>query len=571
MGRRRDGSGVVVAARPSPLDTNIVSVEITSADPQVTRVGFTVPLAAGEHLYGLGERFDGLDQQGRRVDSWTEGRALRPGLATSYAVSPFVLSSRGYGLALDSSSRASLDLGRSHHDRMEIRMDGSRVRLDLIAGPDPADVLRRHAELTGYPPLPPRWAFGVWKSLVGGPRQIQQDLSRLQAGGVALDAVWIYDAVDEPSGFGWPWKIYGPLPIGSYPNLPGLIAVLHRRGLRVLGYLNPFVYQGTPAYDEAAAAGYLVGGPDGAPAVQPWHTRAYVDFTNQAATRWWQARVRHAIVDVGFDGAMQDFGEDAPADGRYANGQPGATMHNEYPVLYARAVDEVARSRRGDPAVFFVRSGFEGSQPYTNARFTGDQVRSWDRAVGLPSVLSAMLSLGLSGWPYVGPDIGGFWEHQTPPAERELWARWVELGALSPTMRDMLGDETAPVGASTDASTLALFATYTRLHARLEDYLFRFAAIAHQNGVPILRPLFVDFPRDRATYGIGDEYLLGDDVLVAPVATKGQTSRRVYLPAGRWQNHWDGVTRAGPAWVSVAAPVEQIPLFTKEGSSVFVT
>jgi len=442
---------------------------------------------------------------------------------------------------------------------------GVRLR-GLTAEASPRDTRTLAPAVTAFslaPPLPPRWAFGVWKNMIGGEQSVLADLQRLEAARIPIEAVWIYDAVDSPSGFGWPWKIYGPASRGSYPHLADFVARLHAGGLRVLGYLNPYLYEGTAAFQEARAHGFLAGNPHGGPAIQPWKRHAVLDFTNPAAVFWWKARVRSALLDAGFDGAMQDFGEDAPVDGRYASGESGATLHNRYPVLYTQAVREAAQAAKPNETVFFARSGFTGSEPYLTGGFTGDQERSWDRQKGLPSVIPALLSASISGLPYWGPDIAGFVDGPSFRNEKELWIRWLELGALTPTMRDMLGAERAPVDLWTDPDTLRLFGFYARLHTALIPYLYHDAAIAHERGLPIMRPLFLDFSGDPVTYRLANEYLLGDDVLVAPVTQPGARTQSVYLPAGYWRDAWTGRVHAGPSWVTVAAPIEEIPVFAR--------
>jgi alpha-glucosidase (family GH31 glycosyl hydrolase) len=237
-------------------------------------------------------------------------------------------------------------------------------------------------------------------------------------------------------------------------------------------------------------------------------------------------------------------------------------------VLYARAVREAAQAAKPDGTVFFTRAGYSGSQRYTTGGFTGDQERSWDRRRGLPSVVTAMLSGSLSGWPYWGPDIAGFMAPTGIRAEKELWIRWVQLGALSPTMRDMLGDAPHPIDLDTDGETLAVFRAYARLHSALEPYLYRAAVLAHQRGLPILRPLFVDYPDEPATYRLDDEYLLGDQLLVAPVLRPGATRRRLYLPTGAWQEYWTGTLRHGPGWVEIDAPLHEIPMLVRGGAAL---
>jgi alpha-glucosidase (family GH31 glycosyl hydrolase) len=248
-------------------------------------------------------------------------------------------------------------------------------------------------------------------------------------------------------------------------------------------------------------------------------------------------------------------------------------------MLYGKAAHMAGQAAKPNDFVFFARSGYSGSQAYTTGRFTCDQVRSWDSLRGLPSVIPAMLNGSLSGWPYWGPDIAGFFDEavvsddETPEAraqrlqaETELWIRWVQLGALAPTMRDMLGWQRNPVGLWTDDETLLVFRAYARLHTALKPYLYHYAEISSQRGLPILRPLFLNYPAEAVTYTIEDEYLIGDDVLVAPILEPGQVARRLYLPAGDWRDYWTGEAFAGPGWVTVPAPLHHIPVFIREGA-----
>jgi alpha-D-xyloside xylohydrolase len=581
-----DSAGTPIGGAPSVFSQSVArGILQFKVTPQgkASAVEACLPAADDEHFYGLGERFGSLDLAGQVLDNWTADQALERGQQTSYSPTPFLLSSRGYGLLLNTTARATFDLRIDIRQGYCVRVEADHLDLYLLYGPHPQTVIERHAQIVGLPPLPPEWAFGLWKNLIGGQARVEADVARLRAADVPVDALWIYDAVDERANFGWPWQVYGPIRPGAYPDLPGLIHRLHAQDLKVLGYLHHFIYPGSASFAEAAQRRYLIQTPDGQPHLEPWTftPRGYVDFTNPEAAEWWQARVRYALNDLGFDGAMLDFGEAAPLDARYAGGQPGALMHNQYTTLYNRAAYQAGQSIKPDDFVFFARSGYSGSQAYTTGRFTGDQVRSWDAQKGLPSVIPGMLNGGLSGWPYWGPDIGGFFENgpvdhnetadaraQRLEAEKELWIRWVQLGALSPTMRDMLGSQTDPVGLWTDDETLAVFRAYARLHTALKPYLYHYARIAHERGLPILRPLFLNYPAEPETYALSDEYLLGDDLLVAPVLQPGQTERRVYLPTGQWRDYWTGNIHTGPGWTTVPAPLHHIPLFVREGSAL---
>jgi alpha-glucosidase (family GH31 glycosyl hydrolase) len=577
-------AGLTLTVAMQHAAPGVLSIQVTSSSGDARTLEACLPATSAEHFFGLGERFGGLDLAGHVVENWAEDLALSPNPNTSYSPAPFLLSSRGYGLFVDTTAHATFDLRTAIRRGYCVRVEAGQLRLYLIAGPHPQTVPERHARLV-LPPLPPEWAFGVWKNLIGGQARVEHDLKRLQAAGVPLDAIWIYDAVDEQGNFGWPWQVYRPIAPGPYPDLAGMIRRLHGQGLKVLGYLHPFVYPDTSSFVEAEDQGYLVREPDGRPYLEPWTftRRSYIDFSDPDAAAWWQARVTYALTEVGFDGAMLDFGEAAPVTACYANGQPGALMHNYYPMLYTQAAHMAGQAAKPGDFVFFARSGYSGSQPYTTGRFTCDQVRSWDTHRGLPSVIPAMLNGGLSGWPYWGPDIAGFFDEtvivqpespsaraQRIEAEKELWIRWAQLGALSPTMRDMLGSQRDPVGLWTDDETLAGFRAYARLHTALKPYLYHYAQVASQRGLPIVRPLFLNYPDEAETYTLEDEYLLGDNLLVAPVIWPGRTARTVYLPTDVWRDYWSGDVHVGPGWVTIAAPLHHIPLFIREGTALYL-
>ena len=382
----------------------------------ITATTVELPLAAGEHVMGLGERFGHLDLRGGVWDNQVQDQRADTIYASTYSPTPFLVSSAGYGLGLDSDYPARFDIGAAQTDRLETSVTDPHPHLSLFVGGSPADILTRRAIAVGLPPLPPVWGLGVWKTLIGGTSRVRSDAARLAAAGVSYDAVWIYDAMDEASGFGWRWRIYDQVPPGPYSDLPGLIAGFHVAGAKVLGYTTPFVYQSSAAYTDALAHGYLLRGADGQPVLEEYHgaVRGQIDFSNPAAATWYTTQLNHALTALGFDGAMQDYDEEAPTDARYANGAPAPEEHNLYPLQYAQAIAAAAAAKPGQ-TVFFARSGTTGTQHLATGRFTGDQQRSWDPQLGLPSALHAMLSGSVSGSPYWGPTSPGSSKPAPPP------------------------------------------------------------------------------------------------------------------------------------------------------------
>jgi len=566
------GGASLVAATDDPLGrtariavhlTAPGVVEITAAlsdDRGVVSAGLAVPSAADEHFFGMGEQFGGVDQHGRRV-----GVLVQDGMTTirpkgGYAPAPFFVSTRGYGVYLAGSrpSRFALDAA-PEPTRWRIDAQSPSLDLYLLDGPLPAEVLARYADLTGHPPMPPPWTLGVWKTAIGGQERVLAEAHRLRAAHIPISVIWSYDAADEAVKLGWPYPNFARIPPGPYPDLPTFTAALHREGYLALGYLAPEFTRSRAGFAYPAAHGYFVRGSGG---------HIYLlDLTNPAALAWWEGNERQILTRLGFDGWLLDLGDRLPAGARFANGQGAAEMANRYPLLLAQATLDVVRAVKPD-ALFVMRSGFSGVQGLQPAVWAGDQRANWSATQGLPAAISAGLSWGISGEPFWGSDIGGYLDGGLPQVQQqELWMRWLEFGALSPIMRDQLGNKGFDaIYLWSNARTQAAFRSYAQLHQALFPYLYAAAHTAHLTGMPIVRHLFLAYPQDPRVYGLDDEYLLGPDLLVAPVIVHGATSKRVYLPAGTWIDYWSGAQYNGGRMVTVAAPLDRIPIFVRGGA-----
>jgi alpha-glucosidase (family GH31 glycosyl hydrolase) len=540
------------------------------------RMGMSFWSPAEERFFGFGERFYHAEHRGRTLHCWVEDGGFGLGglepqnerdpfpygpMMTNWPV-PFLLSSRGYGMWLDTTHRSTFDLADSEPGVLRLEVEEGRLELVFLYGPRPLEVIESFSALTGRAPLPEAWAFAprIRANLGGG---LPEKLRQAKAGVTGLDT-----ALHMLPGGGHR---------GREEGIRAEVARLDTLGFKVLAYFNNFVsVDYHPVYDEGAAAGHFVKTPEGAPYIvgYPGYPRvAQVDFTDPAAVAWYQ-RLLEESIDLGFRGYMYDFAEYVPRDAVFSDGRRGEAVHNEYPMLYHKAAYEAMQRRLGADFMVFARSGYTGSQRYVTA-WPGDLDSSWSRHNGLASAVSAGLSLGMSGFPFYGSEIGGYHMIFNPPPDKELYLRWVQVAAYSPLMIEQsdgysLRGPDAEVRWQwwSDAETLELFVRYTREHTALVPYLYAYAREAAETGAPVMRHLFLEHPEDPRVYGLDTQYLLGRELLVAPVLEEGARQRRVYLPQGQWVDQRNGRRYEGPGELLAPSPLAEVPVFVRSGSIV---
>ena len=348
------------------------------------------------------------------------------------------------------------------------------------------------------------------------------------------------------------------------PNPRRLLAELHKEGFHNCLWINPYVSLQSDLYREGATHGYFLSRPDGSiyhPIVWSQRTErgmglcAIVDFTNPAAAAWYRTKLTDQL-DLGADSFKPDFAEEIPADAVFANGLTGAEMHNPYPLLFQKEVFEATRAR-ADRVVAWSRSAAPGVQRYPG-HWSGDPECTF---VDLANTLRGGLAASMSGLAYWSHDMGGFWGDPSP----ELFVRWSQLGFLSALSRFHGATPREPWRYGDEA--LRIFRKYALLRSRLVPYLVSYGWQASGDGVPLMRPMVMEFPDDPAGYAFDLQYCLGRELLVSPIVREDGVVT-TYLPRGRWTDWWTGAVHEGPTTLQRRVPLEELPIYVRDESLV---
>ncbi len=495
-----------------------------------------IPLHADEALWGFGQRLDAFNLRGKAFDIWAQDGWNRTD--SSYFAVPWFISSRGYGLFVNCTGRLKVDLGRTNPAILQIELPEDGVEVWTFSG-TPAEQLSAYSALVGRPRPVPDWTFRPWLSRNSylSAYEVDRQLALAEKNGLKVGAV-VLEA--------WEKHLHNfQFDTNRFPHPAAWLHKLQQRGVQVVCWTTASIWTGDPSYEQARDRGYLVRNTDGTEYITGWlENGRKMDFRNPDARAWWRD-LHLPLIALGVGGFKTDGGEH----------MPDPWFHNEHPFPYQRAtLDAYAASGRS--GITFARS----ANPLCAGNSTfwgGDQHAEWSN---LTAVVHGGLSAAWSGFFFWSHDVGGY----TGTPDRDLYLRWLQLGAFSPMMQ--LHGITAREPWHYDRETLDLARGYFKVREQLQPYLVELAEEARTQGHPLWRPLAWTYPQDAATWSIGDQFLLGPDLLVAPVLSTN-TTRTVYLPEGDWVDLWDHTALRGPTQLTVRVERATLPVYARAGAA----
>ncbi len=570
-------------------EDGLFTMNFQKIDERINRFWLRLASDADEKFYGLGEQMSYFNLKGRHFPIWTsepgvgrdkttyvtwrsdvENQAGGDYYNTNYPEPTFV-SSRHYYLHADSTAYADFDFRADSYSELQFWEVPSSIRIE--EADTFIDLSEKLTAFLGRQPELPDWVYqGLIIGAQGGSERSFEILEKSLRHGISVSALWCQDWCGKRvTSFGkrlqWDWKYHKEM----YPELPEKIASLHERGIRFMGYINPYLVNDGALYQEGKEKGYFATKTDGSDYLVDFGEFycGVVDLTNPEAFQWFKNDViKKYSLDIGIDGWMADFGEYLPTDDiKLYSGESPMILHNRWPVLWAKCnYEALEESGKLGDAVYFMRAGGSGSQKYCTLLWAGDQSVDFSRHDGLATVICAALSSGMSGCGLNHSDIGGYTSLFDNCRTKEVFLRWAEMAAFTPVMRTHEGNRPdTNFQYYEDEDTMNRLARLTGVYKELSPYTKSLVLENSAKGTPVQRPLFMHYEDDERAYTEQFEYLLGPDVLVAPVWKEGICEWEVYLPEDEWVHLWTGDSYRGGCH-KIAANLGNTPVFYRASS-----
>ncbi|MDC6367703.1 MULTISPECIES: alpha-xylosidase [Flavobacteriaceae] len=502
-------------------------------------------LSPNEKIYGCGESFTEFNKRGQKVVLYIDD-ANGVQNETMYKPIPFYMSSRGYGVFMHHSTPISVDFGKYFSGANSMMIGDDEADLFVFLG-EPKDILDEYTDLTGKPEMPPLWSFGFWMSRITyfseeEGRAIAQNLRKhkIPSDVIHFDTGW----------FDVDWRNDYQFSASRFNNPEGMIKDLKADGFNVCLWQLPYFTPKNTLFNEIVGNQLAVKDAKGN---LPYED-AVLDFTNPATISWYQNKIE-SLLKMGVGVIKVDFGEAAPLNGIYHNGRTGFYEHNMFPLRYNKAVYDITKKTNGE-GIIWARSTWAGSQRYP-LHWGGDAATS---NTAMAATLRGGLSLGLSGFTFWSHDIGGF----VTKSPEDLYRRWTPFGMLTSHVRSHGEPPTEPWEYSKEF--LEGFRKADNMRYQLLPYIYAEAKHASQNGLPMVRALFVEYPNDPGSWLVDDQYLFGSSVLVAPLFEETE-ERPVYLPPGEWVDYQTGKSYAS-GWHTIKAGEIPVVMLVKSGTAL---
>ncbi len=565
-----DLSGKLLSADAGSMNQPAIQIKADTLSMQKV-------LQAGEHVFGFGERMDFLDQRAKQLQlNVGRGKGLPHIigayniLEANYSPIPFFMSTMGYGIFLHSAAASKWDMGASNPNAYTVKAVGEELDYYFMYGPNFPHLLDLYTSITGKSPMMPDFALGLQVGTYAGGTWGYEQMSsdayvialakKLREMGIPvdilhIDSIWrIFGKIGGKGATSFEWR-------ETFKNPKAMFDSLYAMNFKMVGmHVRPRFDNGNQLQllDTARALGYTY--PENG---QPGE---FVNFFDTASVNWWWKHGVKRIADLGAKFLKTDEGS---AFGALANesdkvgptGKEVTRLHNLFPIAYAKAAYEQFQQHNGIRGMNLTREGYAGIQRYPYL-FAGDWPSEWQY---FAPVIKAGLNIGISGVSNWAHCMGGF-EHVADP---ELYVRWTQFGMLSPVAHLFGMDHpTYKEPWNYGPEALSIFKKFDSLRYRLFPYLYQASYQAHTTGMPMMRALVLQYQDDENVYGIADQYLLGNDLLVCPVTVKGSVTRSVYLPKGDWYDFWTGKLYKGQQYVHVLTPLDQLPLFVRAGAII---
>ncbi len=505
----------------------------------------SLSLSPDEKIFGCGESYTGLNKRGQKVVLWTDD-ANGVQNESMYKPVPFFMSSRGYGVFIHTSSPVTCDFGKYFSGVTSLMIGDDEMDLFIFIG-NPKEVLYEYTSLTGKAAMPPLWSFGFWMSRI---TYFSEEDGRAVADKLRVNKIPC-DVIHFDTGwFEYDWRCDYRFAPSRFKDPQKMIADLKNQGFHISLWQLPYFVPNNALFPEIIGKGLAVKDAKG----NIPYEDAILDFSNPETVEWYRDKIA-GLLRMGVGAIKVDFGEAAPLNGIYHSGKTGFYEHNLYPLRYNKAVADITREVNGEN-IIWARSAWAGSQRYPT-HWGGDPANT---NTSMAATLRGGLSLGLSGFSFWSHDMGGFVQR----VPENLYRRWTPFGMLTSHARSHGIPPKEPWEYGEDFMTT--FRLADEMRYRLMPYIYAQAKHCSENGLPMVRALFVEYSDDPGSWLIDNEYLFGEDILVAPLF-ENTTGRDVYLPPGEWIDYQTGKSYQG-GWHQIAHGEIPVIVLVKEGAVI---